>query len=191
MTLFSILYHLQRAEWNVSTIQVRLLPPGSGVSPVPAHSLAAAVSLSAYQSDCGVHSTAAAPKSHDPPYIFCGVTHVVIVACNYPLSAYMNCDSFCGSMNSELPTILQSCSFQSLNSLCSTLDDKWTPVSPTKEGQSLHMLYSTPCTRPYLTFQVRELEYLKTRLYGHYIDNRECASCVESVRGEGKYLLPL
>ena len=25
--------------------------------------------------------------------LHCGVTHVVIVACNYPLSAYMNCNS--------------------------------------------------------------------------------------------------
>ena len=32
--------------------------------------------------------------NHTPPYIlFHGVTHVVIVACNYPLSAYMNCNS--------------------------------------------------------------------------------------------------
>ena len=35
-----------------------------------------------------------------------GVTHIVIIACNYPLSTYMNCNSSCGSINSELPTII-------------------------------------------------------------------------------------
>ena len=40
---------------------------------------------------------------------FRGVTHVVIFACNYPLSVYMNCNSFCGSMNSELQTRLLVC----------------------------------------------------------------------------------
>ena len=43
---------------------------------------------------------------HTPPYIiFRRVTHVVIVACNYPSSAYMNVIHLCGSMNSELRTL--------------------------------------------------------------------------------------
>ena len=42
-----------------------------------------------YMCTCTFNSTAVTP-----PYIlFRGVTHVVIVACNYPLSAYMNCNS--------------------------------------------------------------------------------------------------
>ena len=43
---------------------------------------------------CKLNAGGSVVKNMFPPYIlFRGVTHVVIVTCNYPLSVYTNCNS--------------------------------------------------------------------------------------------------